>query len=285
MDITKYKRKLFFLNTTNDCPLDFKERLIYSELAYRAKYGRGATKTQLRRNLRLDPKTINRGIEGLKSRSLATIRGNEYYAVEPDALQKHWFRQRRTENKSWHSRYSYIVILKPSENCSLTARQNVLYWLVVSLRKKKRRVTAAYLSKIMGIAPQTARKALERLVELSFLDDKHHPIELTELDWTSWQDARRKRSQGQNPEREVQYRRADTQVIYDHLREHGVPVSMCKELVRLAVHSTLDTKDVLLLSEKKADFSRQQQAEGKQTVDHHGYLLRTALKSMQARVG
>lgn len=284
MDITKYKRKLFFLNTTKECPLDFKERLIYSELAYRAKYGRGATKTQLRRNLRLDPKTINRGIESLEARSLTTIRGNEYFAAEPDGLQKHWFRQRRTENKSWHSRYSYIVILKPSENCRLTARQNVLYWLVVSLRKKKRRVTAAYLSKIMGIAPQTARKALERLVELSFLDEKRHPIGLSELDWTSWQDARRKRSQGQNAEREIQYKHAEPQVIYDHLREQNVPVSLCKELVRLAVHSSLDTKEVLLLSEEKAAFARKQHAEGKQTVDHHGYLLRKALKTHQLHI-
>lgn len=282
MDMMKVKRKLFFLTTTADCRLTFSERLVYSELAYRAKYSRGATKAQLIRNLRLDPKTIRSAVERLQDRGLACLRGRQWYAQEPSGETIRWFRRRKTENTSWHSIFAYTLMLKPSKECPLTARQIVLYWLVVSLRKKKRRVTAAYLSKLMGVAPQTIRNGLDRLVRMDFLDQDFRPKEQTSFDSIYWQDARKK-SSGRELEEEINYKYVDAQRLYAHLREHNIPISLCRELVSLAVNATLETKDVLVLSQRKAEFSRKQREEGKQSVNHHGYLLRTALKSMQRK--
>lgn len=285
MDLPKDKQQLFFLTTTPECGLTFNGRLIYSELVRRAIHHRGASKTDLRKHLRLDPKTIARAVDELEQVGLATCESRKFFAAEPSDIHQSWFRKRRNEKKAWCNTIAYTAILKPSSACPLTARQNVILWLVHSLQKGRKQVTASYLSRLLGIAPQTVKVALEKLQQLNLLNEHNRPLEVGfwQLDW--WQDAKKRRKKDARTglvEEGVRFSHPESQARFLHLKEHGIPEPLAVQIVRMSNDLPLDQDDFFTLSKNKLDFANKQRLIGEQTVDHHGHLLKAALKKKVA---
>ncbi len=285
MELPKDKQQLFFLTTTPECGLTFNGRLVYSELVRRAIHHRGASKTDLRKHLRLDPKTIARAIDELERIGLATCESRKFSAAEPCGIHQSWFRKRRNERKAWYNRIAYTAILKPSSACPLTARQNVILWLVHSLQKGRKQITASYLSRLLGIAPQTVKVALEKLQELNLLNEHNRPLEVGfwQLDW--WQNAKKKPKKNERTgliEEGIRFSHPESQERFLHLKEHGIPEPLAVQIVRISNDLPLDQDDFFTFSKNKLDFANKQRMTGEQTVDHHGHLLMAALKKQIA---
>lgn len=279
--LMKRKRRLFLVTTTPDCPLNLSERLLYSELVLRAKYKRGAKKTLLVKNLKLDAKTVAKHLNGLVNHGLATCNKGEYRAVEPTKSQWSWFRRRRTEKRAWHNLFGYTVLLKPTPACPLNARQNAIYWLVVALRRQKRTVTKKYLSLLLDLTPQTVKTALQELQFQKLLDSRNQPTELSFWQYDWWQEKPKKAEKSADQEEDdIRFKDEEYHARFLHLRQNGVPTTLAEEIVKLSSDLSMEQVDFLSLSEKKLEFSKQQMLAGKQQITHHGRLLRATLKKL-----
>lgn len=280
-ELMKRKRRLFLVTTTPDCPLNLSERLLYSELVFRAKYKRGAKKTQLVKNLKLDAKTVAKHLSGLVNHGLATCNKGEYRAVEPTKSQWSWFRTRRTEKKAWYNLFGYTVLLKPTPSCPLNARQNAIYWLVASLRKNKRKVTKKYVSLLLDLTPQTVKTALQELQFRKLIDSRNQPTELSswQCDW--WEEKPKKAEKSADQEEaDIRFVNEELHARFLHLRQHSIPTTLAQEIVKLSSDLSMEQVEFLSLSTKKLEFSNQQKLVGNQQIRHHGRLLRAALKKL-----
>ena len=197
----KQKRQLFYLRSGRSCPIGevhrgerFNAIFVYSYLVYRLTMKDGDVATAsvsretIRRGTGLDTsRSIPTALRVLENHNLIGYVGNKIHAVEPEDL--NWFVvMQNTESRSWYERISYCSVQIPARNhpSGLSARQNVLYWMITS----KPRQAQKWYELTLGITPATCRSAIRALRRLNLLSPNELvAIKPNEQQMSLWQDS------------------------------------------------------------------------------------------------
>lgn len=155
--------------------LGLNDRIAYSWLVYRARYGRGASQAQIATATGFHrTKTIPRLLTRLLASGLIEWRGRKVFAREPSPDQFVFTVDPRRRNDPWYNRLNYFMLLLPAANCPLTITQVAVLCLLycknmrVGLAVEPRR---NHLAALLRISEKTARTALRKLEEVSLLKD------------------------------------------------------------------------------------------------------------------
>ena len=155
--------------------LGFNDRLAYSWLVYRARYGKGASRSQLAAATGLHrTKTIPRLLTRLLDLGLVEWRGRKVFAKEPSPELFVYTSDPRRQNDPWFKRLAYFYVMSPSSSCPLTIMQvgvlcllfspNMRDGLHVAPRKK-------HIAALLRISEKTVKTALRKLEEVGCLKD------------------------------------------------------------------------------------------------------------------
>lgn len=151
------------------------DRLAYSWLVYRARYGRGASQAQLAAATGLHrTQTIPPLLTRLLVSGLVEWRGRKVFAREPSPDQFVFTVDPRRQNDPWYNRLNYFMLLKPSATCPLTITQVAVLCLLycrnmrVGLAVEPRR---KHLAALLQCSEKTVRTALHKLEEVGLLKD------------------------------------------------------------------------------------------------------------------
>jgi hypothetical protein len=169
------KRVIKCLLLRKTIALGFGDRLAYSWLVYRARYGRGASRYQLANATGLHrTKTIPRLITRLLDLGLVEWRGRRVFAKEPAPGQFVFTCDPRSQSDPWYKRLAYFCLLSPSASCPLTLKQVAVLCLLLSPNMRDALSVAPrlkHVAALLRISEKTVRTALRKLEEVGFLKD------------------------------------------------------------------------------------------------------------------
>ena len=155
--------------------LPFNVRLAYSWLVYRARYGKGASQSQLAAATGLHrTKTIPRLITHLLELGLVEWQGRLLFAREPSPDRFVFVADPRRQNDPWHKKLAYFPMLIPARNCPLTLKQVAVLCLLFSPNMRDGLHVAPrrkHLAALLRINEKTVRTALHKLEEVGCLKD------------------------------------------------------------------------------------------------------------------
>jgi DNA-binding MarR family transcriptional regulator len=152
--------------------LGFNDRLAYSWLVYRAKYGRGASQSQLAAATGLHrTKTIPRLITRLLGMGLVERRGRKVFAKEPSPDHFVYAAGHKKQDDPWYKRLAYFCLMSPSVHCPLTLKQVAVLCLLFSPNMRDVAPRRKHLATLLRISEKTVRTALHKLEEVGCLKD------------------------------------------------------------------------------------------------------------------
>ena len=191
MKIREFKDKPFLLvpvinENASDALLNPQDTLVYGYLLFRAKKGRGSSKTEIRRSLRLDARAVETSLGKLGAVGLVSSEGRSIRAEEPNAQIREWFRFQNRCCEQWQDQFVYDRVYLPRSSTTLSIRTNALFWHLVRLgmpvqgmpghlqvggipNTAPRFLTQEYLARGVGIYRRTVSRGLKRLLGLGLI--------------------------------------------------------------------------------------------------------------------
>ena len=164
----KDKRFIHLLAATNDCPLSFTARYVYSCLAtWTSKFGRGASISQIAERSGLDRhRAIPKALKELTGHGMVKKRSGRWLAEDKPEFFK--LRKNQRPRPEWHRKYAYIPLYLPTPESPLTPRQNTVLWFLESRRWPQRSILG--IAVYLGIDRKTAESAVAKLRDLGLVD-------------------------------------------------------------------------------------------------------------------
>jgi DNA-binding Lrp family transcriptional regulator len=167
------KSRLFFLTTTKQSLISFNERIVYSLLVAKLRFGQGMTMSSVAKAVNIERATVRKVVDRLVSITLALKTDGSVFAVEPTGDQADWFALRNSDADDWWDRLAYYPVYLPHSRQPLSPRYNVLLFLLLSLGRGKpyaKDQTYRGLAKLLGIDPKTVKNGITKLVKLGFIE-------------------------------------------------------------------------------------------------------------------
>ena len=171
--ITK-KKQLWFLTFDRNCPLGFAERLVYSHLVSKIRYGKSQTAKGIAANTGLHRGTVvPSSLAVLEEHGLAEKLNGRWQALQPSEETKCWLIARKNANEDWFERLAYFPISLPNRG-KLTTRCAVVYWFLVSVANNRyQNITG--IANSLSISWATASRAAKQLQELGLINAALRP--------------------------------------------------------------------------------------------------------------
>ena len=160
------RRFLKFLNARKSCPLSFEDRLVYSLLVFRSRFGKTFKCRQIARLLGINKNTACTSYKRLRDHGLLDRETN--IASPPKA--EHGFVAVENDKTKWQDRLSYLKMPVFADGLpeGLSWRTLTVYFLLVSNAKQDGRMRGGFtknrISKILPIAPATVAASLRVLI-------------------------------------------------------------------------------------------------------------------------
>jgi hypothetical protein len=155
--------------------LGINERLAFSWLAYRARYGRGTTKAGLSDGTGLHrSKTVPRLVSRLLDLGLAEWKGRLLFAKEPGPEQFAFTGDTRRRDDPWYKRLNYFTMVMRAPKSPLTTIQTAVLGVLYSANMRDGLLvnpSARHLASLLRVSVKTVRAALRRIEECGFLRD------------------------------------------------------------------------------------------------------------------
>jgi predicted transcriptional regulator len=149
--------------------LRLNERLAYSWLVYRARYGRGSTRAGLAEGTGLHrTKTVPRVVARLLDLGLVQRRGKLLFAKQPGPGLFSCTADSRRRDDPWYKRLNYFVIVMRSAKSPLTTTQAAVLSVLYSQNMRdglRVNPSARHLASLLRVSVKTVRSALRRLEE------------------------------------------------------------------------------------------------------------------------
>lgn len=157
IDGLKNKRKFRLLTPKDPKSISLSERIVYSYLAYRARYEKAATQAEIADQTGLERgRTVARAVIGLIQRGLVERREAGLVAVEDnDVFLK------LDQGEHWSQRYAYLWYY-PVTN-GLTTAENLLLWTLHSLGGRPQNKVG--LANLTGLKRDYIVKWIKKLIE------------------------------------------------------------------------------------------------------------------------
>jgi hypothetical protein len=103
-------------------PLGLNERIVFSCLAYRGRYGKGDSLRAVSAATGLDARTVKKCVGNLGG--IVEFRQGQWWAVEPKGEQSDWFATRRIEEvKHWSDGFARIKLYPPRRGAKVGSRR------------------------------------------------------------------------------------------------------------------------------------------------------------------
>ena len=183
------KKNVFFINATTECPMAFKELLVYSYLVYRAgQHNASISARRLSTILHIDRRTMRTTLNLLRTWELARQdQGGRWLGLEPTVEQWGWFSQVQSSNTSawpWWRKFGYFPCYLPERD--LTALEAAVFWKVRNVAGTYYRIRATGLATQLASAPRSVFAAIEKLKAKALLSEDLKPDLKASVDY--WQD-------------------------------------------------------------------------------------------------
>ena len=152
-------------------------RLVYSWLAYRSRFGLGASARDIRRHTGLHLDTVSETLSALSG--LIERQGNNWVALEPPAG---LFVQFTPSNpQHWSEHFTYLMLFLPAKGAKIEypetsrrfGRNHALIWSFLFRQAKDsvvRRFTVAGAASLFGLDEKTIKAVLDDLLWLRMID-------------------------------------------------------------------------------------------------------------------
>ncbi len=152
-------------------------RLVYSWLAYRSRFGLGASARDIRRHTGLHLDTVSETLSALSG--LIERQGNNWVALEPPAG---LFVQFTPSNpQHWSEHFTYLMLFLPAKRAKIEypetsrrfGRNHALIWSFLFRQAKDgvvRRFTVAGAASLFGLDEKTIKAVLDDLLWLRMID-------------------------------------------------------------------------------------------------------------------
>jgi DNA-binding transcriptional regulator YhcF (GntR family) len=198
------KRMRRFVSCKAGCPLVFNQRWVFSYVVFHA--SRPSTNA-VAVALGMKHATVKGAVAALEGFGLAKTSDRKIRACQPA---QDWFARWNKRDGTWRDCMGYCRIPVMAPTCPLTATQNTLYGVLVSLAGKKTVVphqSCAGLATMLGVSRKTVKRALDELrfwqLLLLHQQDRFFDVRLLEpdSDVVSWYED--KPHPKQEPKREM----------------------------------------------------------------------------------
>lgn len=190
-------KQLWFLTVNEECPLSFAERLVYSHLVSKIRYGTSQTAKDIAVHTGLHRGTVVApSLDVLDANGLAERSRDGWRALRPSGSTEAWFVARRSQKSEWHERLAYFPISLPDRS-KLTTRCAVVYWFLIARSNLTRPQNVAGIAKCLCIGWATASRAVKQLQELGLINDELRPTKVQRDDL--WREARKPEKQKPQP--------------------------------------------------------------------------------------
>jgi hypothetical protein len=152
-------------------PASLGERLVFSVLADRARFGEGLNQRAIgdRSGLNVG-RTVPAALKSLEAKGLVTRAGYTWSAVEPGPEQ---FGEAKFAAPHWADRYAYVRWHLSAEGGGLPVNVNSVYWTLLSFSKDAltlENFSQRTASTLLGLSPDTVGRCLVHLERLGFFD-------------------------------------------------------------------------------------------------------------------
>lgn len=190
------KKKLWFLTCSKVCPLIFAERLVYSHLVSKARYGKIQTAKDIAANVGLHRSSaVADSLAALQSHELAEQSKDGWRALPPSGNAEVWLVARKSKSQHWFDRLAYFPISLPNR-AKLTTRCAVVYWFLVSVANNHRGQNITGIANCLSIGWATAARAVKQLQELGLINEKLRPTKVQRDDlWREGKKPKKKKPQ------------------------------------------------------------------------------------------
>jgi hypothetical protein len=167
------KKKFRLLTVSDHKALPLTRRLVYSYLAYRSRYGKGASQAEIARQTGLDRgETVAEAVKSLDRMGLVERTGDRIKAIEPAGGNEALFYP-IDGGEHWSQGLAYLWYYPVVSG--LTTKENYLLWTLHSLGGVPQNQNG--LAKLAGLNRETVRTLLLDLIErdaVSFQKDDGH---------------------------------------------------------------------------------------------------------------
>jgi predicted transcriptional regulator len=213
----KGKVVLKVVTLRNKFALSLEDRLTYSWLVYRLRFGKGCNKLQLARSLNLDrTKTVPACLQRLTDLGLVELREGRFFAKEAPAEQFSY----RTGKEPWYERLNYWYYPLPTRACPLTTRQ-IAVWS--QLQCPNCHPCIAAIASRLCIDRKTVRAALTKLSDFGLVTDKYiaTPPSQEQMAWFRDKPVKVRNEPGVNWDKYSDRYEPLVTTLFYHYPEHG----------------------------------------------------------------